>query len=89
MTDAHRGPVASAHTGWRKSSYSGGGDDQGGDSCVEVLDGYATSGIDGVSVRDSKTPRGPAIVVSPGSWSAFVAGLKGGDGQVRRSRQRA
>ncbi|MET8691767.1 DUF397 domain-containing protein [Streptomyces bauhiniae] len=62
---------ASALSGWRKSSYSG---SQGG-SCVEVLDNYPA----GVPVRDSKVPAGPAVVVSPAGWSAFVAATKGGE----------
>ncbi|MEU8619829.1 DUF397 domain-containing protein [Streptomyces sp. NPDC048623] len=53
---------------WRKSSYSNG---EGG-SCVEVLDNVP--GV--VPVRDSKNPTGPALLVPPAAWAAFVAGLK-------------
>lgn len=37
-------------TGWRKSSYSGGGNGE----CLEVADGHPV-----VPVRDSKRPQGP------------------------------
>ncbi|KOX30804.1 MULTISPECIES: DUF397 domain-containing protein [unclassified Streptomyces] len=53
---------------WRKSSYSG---TNGGD-CVEVADGFPGA----VPVRDSKNPSGPALVVGPGAWQAFVDGLR-------------
>jgi hypothetical protein len=53
---------------WRKSSYSG---NTGGD-CVEVVDGFPGA----VPVRDSKNPAGPALLVRPDAWQAFVAGLR-------------
>ncbi|AJC57035.1 DUF397 domain-containing protein [Streptomyces sp. 769] len=62
-------PMAATLNGWRKSSYS---DNEGAD-CVEVIDGYPH----GIPVRDSKAPRGPAIVVPAGAWSAFVDAVKG------------
>ncbi|MBD0738207.1 DUF397 domain-containing protein [Streptomyces sp. CBMA29] len=62
-------PTASALTGWRKSSYSGG--DEG--SCVEVADGHPL-----VPVRDSKDPHGPALLFPADAWSAFVAEVKSG-----------
>ncbi|UGY91975.1 DUF397 domain-containing protein [Streptomyces gobiensis] len=49
---------------WRKSSYS---NTQGG-NCVEVADNFAGT----VPVRDSKNPRGPALVFSADAWSAFI-----------------
>ncbi|MEU6613519.1 DUF397 domain-containing protein [Streptomyces sp. JL1001] len=49
---------------WRKSSYSDGGDN----NCIEVADGYA----DVVPVRDSKTPTGPALLITAPAWTAFV-----------------
>ncbi|GAA0489600.1 DUF397 domain-containing protein [Streptomyces olivaceiscleroticus] len=55
---------------WRKSSYSGG---SGGD-CVEM--GLGAPGA--VPVRDSKVPCGPAIVVAPTTWSAFVTAVRDG-----------
>ncbi|MGK4580944.1 DUF397 domain-containing protein [Kitasatospora sp. HPMI-4] len=55
---------------WRKSTYSNG---QGG--CVEVADGYP--GI--MPVRDSKDPKGPALIFSAEAFADFVAGVKSGD----------
>ncbi|MFG2769315.1 DUF397 domain-containing protein [Streptomyces sp. NPDC048350] len=49
--------------GWRKSSYSS---DTGG-NCVEVADLTAH-----VAVRDSKNPQGPAFLVAPAAFAAFV-----------------
>lgn len=66
--NAKRIADASALSGWRKSSYSGG--DNG--SCIEVLDGFEG----GVPVRDSKVPAGPALVVSETAWTAFVGMTK-------------
>ncbi|MFC4531815.1 DUF397 domain-containing protein [Sphaerisporangium dianthi] len=54
---------------WRKSTFSG---DTG--NCVEVA-----SNLPGLrGVRDSKVPGGPALVLSPGEWSAFLDGVKAG-----------
>ncbi|MEU0693432.1 DUF397 domain-containing protein [Streptomyces niveus] len=50
---------------WRKSSYS---NSDGGD-CVEIADGLP--GV--VPVRDSKTPTGPVLLLTPTAWSDFVA----------------
>ncbi|PNG93472.1 DUF397 domain-containing protein [Streptomyces malaysiensis] len=51
---------------WRKSSYSGGAND-----CVEIADltdtAYAV-----VAIRDSKEPHGPALLVAPDSFEAFI-----------------
>jgi hypothetical protein len=52
---------------WRKSSRS---NDQG--LCVEV----AVNLGDVVGVRDSKDLTGPALVVTPAGWTAFVAALR-------------
>ncbi|MEU3409694.1 DUF397 domain-containing protein [Streptomyces sp. NPDC006658] len=57
---------------WRKSSYS----DGGANNCVEVADGYRGA----VPVRDSKVPAGRALVFGTASWSAFVDGIKHGNG---------
>ncbi|MEU7636482.1 DUF397 domain-containing protein [Streptomyces sp. NPDC039016] len=54
--------------GWRKSTYS---DNQGAD-CLEVLDCHPH----GVPVRDSKDPRGPALVFLRESWASFVAAVR-------------
>ncbi|SDO28335.1 protein of unknown function [Streptomyces sp. cf386] len=53
---------------WRRSSYS----NANGGNCVEVTEDFAAV----VPVRDSKTPNGPALVVTAASWTAFVAALK-------------
>jgi hypothetical protein len=56
---------------WRKSTLSQGG----GNNCVEVA-----SNLPGIiAVRDSKDPEGPKLVFTPGEWSAFVGGVKGGE----------
>ncbi|WP_328491283.1 DUF397 domain-containing protein [Streptomyces zaomyceticus] len=54
---------------WFKSSYSGGN----GNSCVEIAN-LRTA----VGVRDSKQEDGPAFLVSPTSFAAFVAGVSTG-----------
>ncbi|AJP03051.1 regulatory protein [Streptomyces cyaneogriseus subsp. noncyanogenus] len=54
---------------WRKSSYSDGGDN----NCVEIAENCPGT----VPVRDSKLSAGPVIVFGAGSWSSFVAGVKG------------
>ncbi|MFD4700103.1 DUF397 domain-containing protein [Streptomyces niveus] len=56
-------------TGWRKSSYSGGGNGE----CLEVADGHPV-----VPVRDSKFAHGPALVFPATDWSSFVAAVKAG-----------
>jgi hypothetical protein len=55
--------------GWRKSSYSSGGQ-QG--SCVEVARGLP--GI--VTVRDSKDPHGPVLTVTPDGWASLTELLR-------------
>ncbi len=55
---------------WFKSSYS----DNGG-QCVEVAANLiASRGV--VPVRDSKSPTGPVLNVSAGSFASFVAGVR-------------
>ncbi|MFJ6823115.1 DUF397 domain-containing protein [Streptomyces niveus] len=56
-------------TGWRKSSYSGGGNGE----CLEVADGHPV-----VPVRDSKFAHGPALVFPATGWSSFVSAVKAG-----------
>ena len=52
---------------WRKSSYS---NSQAGE-CVEVADN-----LPGVTpVRDSKNPKGPALVFPTRAWALFVESL--------------
>ncbi len=52
---------------WHKSSYSG----QSG-NCVEVARNLPAR----VAVRDSKTPGGPRLLVSPAAWQAFLLTLR-------------
>jgi hypothetical protein len=49
---------------WRKSTRS-----QGGGACVEVaaLSGYC------VAIRDSKSPVGPALVMTAEEWRALLS----------------
>jgi Domain of unknown function (DUF397) len=53
---------------WRKSSYSG-----GGNNCVEVAAGAAT-----VAVRDSKDPEGGELAFDVSAWTAFTTAIKRG-----------
>ncbi|TXL90345.1 DUF397 domain-containing protein [Streptomyces sp. IB2014 016-6] len=50
---------------WFKSSYS---DSSSGNDCVEV----ATTPT-AVHVRDSKTPHGPRLGLTPTAWASFVS----------------
>ncbi len=49
--------------GWRKSSYSGSGDND----CVEVA--FATRAV---GVRDSKNTSGPTLAFSPTAWRNYT-----------------
>ncbi|MGW3492403.1 DUF397 domain-containing protein [Streptomyces sp. NPDC001020] len=60
---------ASTLTGWYKSSFSGGTND----NCVEIASGHAV-----VPVRDSKAATGPAVVFSADGWTSFVTAVKEG-----------
>ncbi len=53
-------------TGWFKSSYSGGADD----NCVEVR-----FTVSEVGVRDSKNPDAATLHITPTTWTAFLASL--------------
>ena len=53
---------------WRKSSYSGGGND-----CVEIA---VTN--DGAAVRDSKNPDGGVLRLSGREWDALLAAARAG-----------
>lgn len=64
-------PVDLTRAAWRKSSYSNGN----GGACVEVARNLP--GV--VAVRDSKNPSGPALVVSPGAWKAFLGRVRADD----------
>jgi hypothetical protein len=54
---------------WRKSSYS-----NPSGNCVE-----AAHLADGVAVRNSRFPDGPALVFTGAEWDAFLRGVKDGD----------
>ena len=64
-------PIDLTRADWRKSTYSNGN----GGACVEVARNIP--GI--VAVRDSKNPSGPALVLAPGAWKAFLARVRAGD----------
>ena len=63
MTNAAGG----AGPAWRKSSYSG-----GGNQCVEV----ATLSGGRIAVRDSQNPRAGTQVFSAPAWERFTGSLK-------------
>ncbi|WP_433242194.1 DUF397 domain-containing protein [Actinomadura nitritigenes] len=60
-------------TGWRKSSYSGGGG-SGGQECVEVADL-----MNAVGVRDSRAPEAGHLALTPGAFADLVARVKRDD----------
>ncbi|MGW4031246.1 DUF397 domain-containing protein [Streptomyces sp. NPDC004838] len=52
---------------WAKSSYSG----PNGGECIEWAPAYAAAtGV--VLVRDSKTPTGPILIVTPAAFAGLV-----------------
>jgi len=53
---------------WRKSSYSG-----GGNNCVEVAQTAAAC-----AVRDSKNPDGGQLTFGADVWEAFITDIKRG-----------
>ncbi|PXY28058.1 DUF397 domain-containing protein [Prauserella muralis] len=58
---------------WRKSSYSGGGND-----CVEVA-----FTLDGTAVRDSKNPAAGALRLGSAQWDALLAAARTGELDLR------
>ncbi|WP_406477755.1 DUF397 domain-containing protein [Streptomyces sp. NBC_01615] len=60
-------PALAPEGAWRKSSYS----DGTGNNCVEVA--HLAPGI---ALRDSKNPTGPALLLPPKAWSAFVTHIR-------------
>ncbi|MEU6645907.1 DUF397 domain-containing protein [Saccharomonospora sp. NPDC046836] len=73
MSEATRNGISSqllSDAAWRKSSYSG-----ATGNCVEVArlnDGQ-------IAMRNSRDPRGPALVYTRAEIQAFLAGAKDGD----------
>jgi hypothetical protein len=61
-------PAVLARAQWRKSSYSG-----GGNQCVEVAQISTV-----VAVRDSKNPSGGHLTFSAAGWKAFLGNAKQG-----------
>ncbi|MEV8123348.1 DUF397 domain-containing protein [Streptomyces sp. NPDC085944] len=57
---------------WLRSSYS-----TGANNCVETARPSVGPRAGLLAVRDSKNPAGPALLFSPGSWTAFTAGVRG------------
>ena len=56
---------------WHKSSHSS----PNGGNCVEVARNLPGA----VAVRDSKDPRGPALIFTPDAWRAFINGTGNGE----------
>ena len=54
---------------WFKSSYSS---SEGG-QCLEVAFTAPSNNDAAVHIRDSKTPTGPTLQVTPTTWAAFTA----------------
>lgn len=52
---------------WFKSSYSG-----AGNNCIDIADLTATP-FEAVAIRDSKDPKGPALLVTVEAFADFVA----------------
>ena len=68
MTIPNTPEAPEAPAGWRKSSYSG-----GGNNCVEVAQAGGTS-----AVRDSKNPGGGHLTFGAEAWEAFLTDIKRG-----------
>jgi len=66
------GPAALARATWRKSSYSG-----GGNQCVEVA---TVAGA--YAVRDSKNPAAGHLAFSAAEWETFLAQIKQGSHDI-------
>jgi hypothetical protein len=61
-------PSRAVAIGWRKSSFSGGGE------CVILADH-----ADRIAVRDSKDPDGGTLFLTRGEMAAWLAGIKAGE----------
>ncbi|MGW3204890.1 DUF397 domain-containing protein [Streptomyces sp. NPDC001135] len=55
---------------WLRSSYS-----TGANNCVETARPRSGPGAGLLAVRDSKSPAGPALLFSAGSWAGFLTAL--------------
>lgn len=64
-------PKLSGVAHWRKSSHSG----DRPSACVEVADLTNTS-YHRVAIRDSKDPSGPAILLPPHAFTAFITDIR-------------
>lgn len=73
ITNTHTAPELASEDAWYKSSYS---NDTGG-SCVELAAQTTVAGA--VAVRDSKNKTGPALVLTPSAWMAFIAAVQTGE----------
>ncbi|WP_081236323.1 DUF397 domain-containing protein [Streptomyces viridosporus] len=56
---------------WLRSSYS-----TGANNCVETARPAFGPLAGLLAVRDSKTPAGPVLLFSPGSWTEFVTAVR-------------
>ncbi|CAL9387034.1 DUF397 domain-containing protein [Streptomyces griseomycini] len=56
---------------WLRSSHS-----TGANNCVETARPSSGPLAGLLAVRDSKTPTGPALLFSPGSWASFVTAIR-------------
>jgi hypothetical protein len=65
MTTRYTAPQLAPEDAWFKSSYS----DGTGTNCLEA----AHLPSEGIAIRDSKNPTGPALVLPPTAWTAFLA----------------
>ncbi|MBB0244032.1 DUF397 domain-containing protein [Streptomyces alkaliphilus] len=63
----HHRTTTGPDVGWRKSTYS-----NGGEACVEVADIP-----DGLAVRDSKDITIPVLTLPAPAWNTFIATLTG------------
>ena len=62
---------------WRKSSHS-----NPSGNCVEIA-GLAGQGV---AVRDSRRPDGPALLFSQAAWDTFLRSLREGASELTRGR---
>ena len=64
-------PKLSGVAHWRKSSHSG----DHASACVEVAD-LTNTPHNGIAIRDSKNPNGPAILLPPHTFTAFITDIR-------------